>query len=197
MSALAAVALAAAYVFSEVSLTRVSARKDANGRYAAPYTHAEGTFQMASKAGGSVTLVPIGVPLPPVAAEIASVEKSEGCGAPAWTAKLKPVTRPDVLAAPPLAERAAEMPFDAVVVAPAAPAARAVDTKAVKPSAGVRPESIQAAIDLDSDGSADMLLVRYCIRPANAKLAECDYVRTEYWAKSGTAWRRVRQAGPC
>jgi hypothetical protein len=151
------------------------------------------------EAGEMVSVIPLGVPLAAVQVPIESVAAGETCtdqDPPFWIATLAVIDSPAYMSVEGPAERAADQPFDAVVLSPARRQAHRVATPAALPR-GVRATAVLAAISVDSDDSAELLLTQFCCtQPAAGQRCESNVCGRDYWRKSGR-WIELRRWSPC
>lgn len=156
------------------------------------------------KAGELATVLPLqrSVPAQDFPLKVVHVQPGVDAFPPSWTVALD-ASVASFLKAKATAGWADHRPFDAVMVYPANKSARLLPLKAVAdlPNAkGASAATLWAAVDLSSDGKADVVIFRFCCdRPEAASRATgpspCGYnCEAIYLRSKDQPWRLVHQA---
>jgi hypothetical protein len=188
------------------SVWRVSDTKNDNGRYLPPWkeiTIPTLGFKRRPAVGDRVTVIPLDSGISPLDLRIIKTEKKEdACDErlPAyWEVELEPIKLKKFFDFEPNPDRAAEYPFDVVVIYPAVKVARQISkarlTKGVLPG-GVSIDTTKAAIDLTNDGKPDVVVIEYCCE-GTKKIDECDYTCGKTFKKVRNSWKLIDTSTPC
>ncbi|HEV2761568.1 MAG TPA: hypothetical protein VGV38_01140 [Pyrinomonadaceae bacterium] len=191
--------------FDVVTLARSSARQDAEGSPLPPWTKVELDaleFKTRPAVGASLTVVPLGVKLPPLELKIKKVarEMNQCTARNFWQADLEPITRRDFRDAAPLPERRPDAPFDVLVIYPAVKTYKLLEASALAARTlprGVTPKVVRAAVDLDGDAAPELLYVHGCCDDFSKPPQQCDYECSKTFQKTRGVWKLTNTHEPC
>lgn len=187
------------------AVARSSARKDAEGNPLPPWTKVELAalaFKTKPAAGASVTVVPLGVKLPPLDLKITKVarEMNQCTAENFWQADLEPITRRDFRDAAPVTGRRPEYPFEVLVIYPAVKTYKLLEAPTLNARTlprGITPKTVRAALDLDGDAQPELLYVHHCCDAPSKPLAQCDYECSKTYQKTRGVWKLTATHEPC
>lgn len=195
--------------FGVFDLLRSSSNKNESGRMVGPFAKAEVIVSLGvePKTAEKVTVVPLGTNVDPFQLTIRSSEKKEEPCSDTdkkvfWDVETEPITAKEILEAQALAGRADEFPFDAAVIYPSVPFAKAIEsgklTAEMLPQ-GVPPSVVEAAIDLDNDQKPDLLQTTFCCsKPGQKPDPESDCMMcSKTYKKTNGKWTVINSATPC
>lgn len=162
-------------------------------------------FQTEPVIGNKVTVIPINADIPAFDLKVEKTEIEDTCGQPPdwWSVELEPLTQKNhqtIFEAVSIPNRAAEYPFDVVVIYPNVSFAKQVKknqiTKKLLPK-GTAIKTVTAAIDLTKDGKPDILIVKYCCNNPNKPESECDLTCGKTYKRVGNVWKIIDTSSPC
>jgi hypothetical protein len=164
-------------------------------------------FRQRPSTGVAVTVIPLGINLPPVASRVLSVQKiPDPCSEALpswWEVQITPLTQTEyITAASPYreAEDSAHYPFKVCVLYPANPQAQALNPGTLDEAAlptGTRLEQVVLALDLDADQTPDLVLIEACCDKPQLPLKECDLTCRKTWQRVGGQWKVIDRGTPC
>lgn len=203
--------------FGKGIVVRTSGRKRADGTGVPPWLKVSVETQVIGPTepvvGDMVTAIPVDIDIAPIGLQIRGVrlelnpfnEEISRRGTDeklpdSWRLDLEPVTNRAFFDAKPQGNRVTEYPFDVVVLYPATPAARLLDSRLVARDVlppNVRPETVSVALDLEGDGSADLLIVETCggdwSKPGGDD--NCENTTGFVYERVGASWRIIDVLG--
>jgi hypothetical protein len=189
------------------TVTRKSGNKDRDGRYHPPWTSATvwAVLPRPVKVGDAMTVLPLKAGLPARQLKVTAVREQPAVEElPAtWMVDID-ASEPAFFNARPDKGRGDDTPFDVVVVDPPVAKARllsrsAMASQVLPKAAGSSIKTLWAAVDLQSDGEADVAIFRFCFNdPSRAQelpvSEECERgSETIYLRRPGRAWRLVHE----
>lgn len=154
-------------------------------------------FDVQPRAGQEILVIPLRIPVAPFRLPIRNVEPQqfEACDGETietiYHVETDDLPDPALRTLPALPGRRDEFPFDAAVLYPAVPKAKVVPPGQIRLTQvpkGVLLSQITLALDLNGDGSPDLLIVTY---------DQGDATIEDYWEKTGANWHRSRHLVPC
>lgn len=164
-------------------------------------------FRRRLSTGVAVTVIPLGIDLPPVQSRVLGAEKTpDPCSdalPPWWEIQLAPLTQPEyvgAVSAAPANEDPERYPFQVCVLYPANPQARALNPGALDVAtlpAGTRLEQVVLALDLDADQAPDVVLIQACCDKPELPLKNCDLTCRKTWLRTGGQWKVIDAGTPC
>ena len=187
---------------------RTSENKDEHGSFLPPWKEIRITnifeFKRTPAIGDKVTVIPLVVDIPPLDLKILKAEeKKNACDESMpdwWEVELEPIKLKEFFEIMPIFNRAAEFPFDVVIIYPAVRVAWQIKndqlTRAMLPQ-GVSINTVKAAIDLTNDRKPDVVIVEYCCGRTKKPAAECDYTCGKTFKRFRNAWKLVDTSAPC
>lgn len=187
---------------------RVSNNKDQHGSDLPPWKEIRVKnvfgFKQRPVIGRKVTIVPLDVNIAAQDLTIVKIKKGASCGGSdvkaRWEVELEPIKQKEYFDMTPIANRRAEVPFDVAIIYPAVKSARQLLRNDLKQSMlpkGVSLDTVKAAVDLTSDGAADVLLVEYCCGDPGKATGACDYTCGKTFRKVGNSWKLIDTSSPC
>lgn len=189
--------------FSIETFFRHSEQKDEKNNMLPPFQYGEVSFFITStkvKAGEFATAIPLQIDGENLALKIKKVERMNflDCDVEKKGSDIEfeKITDKNLLETKAVAERAGgeEQPFDFLVVYPAVKNAKKLKkaelTKEMLPEM-VEVEQVVAAIDLNEDGTPDLLIANYCCYDSS----QCDC--TNKYQKIASEWKYLGGSEPC
>jgi len=164
-------------------------------------------FRQRVSTGVAVSVIPLGINLPPTQTRVLGVEKTpDPCSEalpPWWEVQLAPLKQPEyVTAVSPYreAEDAAHYPFKVCVVYPALPQVQALNPGALEAATlppETRLEQVLLALDLNADQVPDLVLSEACCDKPQLSLKDCDLTCRKTWLRVGGQWKVLETGTPC
>lgn len=164
-------------------------------------------FRQRVSTGVAVSVIPLGINLPPTQTRVLGVEKTpDPCSdslPPWWEVQLAPLTQPEyVTAVSPYreAEDAAHYPYKVCVVYPALAQVQALNPGALDAAAlppGTRLEQVLLALDLNADQVPDLVVTEACCDKPQLPRKDCDLTCRKTWLRVGGQWKVIETGTPC
>ncbi|MBA2501728.1 MAG: hypothetical protein H0V27_02495 [Pyrinomonadaceae bacterium] len=195
--------------FSPGDVMRSSGRQDVSGIAQPPWTEVVinvGSFNIQPRNGASVTIVPLEVDVAPLQLKIVKVTRQRdectGEGKISWGVELEKIRERSFWEQRAVTGRREDVPFGVLVIYPAVANARAIKRNELKTTMlprGVKPATVNAAVDVNNDGKPDLLWVSYCCdAPTRAgNDSNCDLTCGRTYKRGSNGWKLVKTFEPC
>ena len=195
--------------FSPGDVMRSSGRQDASGISQQPWTEVTinaGSFNVQPRNGASVTIVPLEVDVAPIELKIMKVTRQRdectGEGKISWSVELEKIRERSFWEQRAAAGRSEETPFGVLVIYPAITGARVIKRSSLRVELlprGVKPATVNGAVDVNNDGKPDLLWVNDCCdAPTRAgSNSNCELTCGRTYKRGSNGWKLVETFEPC
>ncbi len=195
--------------FSPGDVMRRSGRQDESSISQPPWTEVTinaGSFNVQPRNGASVTIVPLEVDVAPIQLKIVKITRQRdectGEGKISWGVELEKIRERSFWEQRAVTGRREDVPFGVLVIYPAVANARAIkrnELKTMMLPRGVKPATVNAAVDVNNDGKPDLLWVSYCCdAPTRAgNDSNCDLTCGRTYKRGSSGWKLVKTFEPC
>lgn len=185
----------------ELGLLRNSDTKDEKGWMLPPYKNAEIKigFYFEPQIGEEITIVPLKVNIEPFQIKIVKATKTKNSACTKnekrqyfWAIETEKITKPAILEVKPVDKYNNRMPFSVFAIYPAVKFAKSLNKSSLSKNSlpqNILLENVDSLIDLNNDGSPDLLSVSFCCgEPEKIKAEKCPYVCKKYYKKNNKVW---------